>query len=68
MSQWRPIRTAPPNELDGPEIFFIGGRAMSDGVMHVATCYANKYGVYEWWGGEMTPTHWMPLPDINQET
>ena len=64
MTQWRPIETAPLNELDGPAIYFIGGMIAEDGTLHVATCYANKYGAYEWWGGGMKPTHWMPLPDL----
>lgn len=62
---WRPIDTAPEGASDRPETYFIGARI--DGArVSVATCYRNKHGAYEWWGGGIWPTHWMPFPDVKQ--
>lgn len=63
LGTWQPIETAPFGSSDKPETYFIGARR--NGLrISVATCYRNKYGAYEWWGGGMTPTHWMPFPSI----
>ena len=59
-SLWQPIETAPLGAAGKPETYFIGGR--QDGQrINTATCYRNEHGAYEWWGGGLRPTHWMPL-------
>lgn len=57
---WQPIETAPHGEQKKPETHFIGMR-MDGKRMNVATCYKNKHGTYEWWGGGMSPTYWQHL-------
>lgn len=59
---WQPIESAPIGASGKPETYFIGGR-VDHRKVNVATCYKNKHGAYEWWGGGMTPTHWMPFPN-----
>ena len=66
-SPWRPIETAPFGESGNPTTYFIGGRRAGDRI-NTATCYRNKYGAYEWWGGGLSPTHWMPIPPFPSET
>mgnify|MGYP001762677240 FL=1 len=58
---WKDISTAPYGASGRPSTYFIGARRDGDRI-NVATCYRNEHGAYEWWGGGMTPTHWMPLP------
>jgi hypothetical protein len=49
-----------------PETYFIGARqdSVDKNRISVATCYRNEHGAYEWWGGGLSPTHWMPIPLI----
>lgn len=63
---WQPIETAPMGESGKPETYFIGAAldTLGNGRINTATCYRNKSGAYEWWGGGLSPTHWMPLPAI----
>ncbi len=61
---WRDIDTAPMGESADPSTYFIGARQSGDRIS-VATCYRNKHGAYEWWGGGMSPTHWMPLKPLS---
>jgi hypothetical protein len=57
---WQPIETAPLGAHDKPDTYFIGG--VQDGKrINTATCYRNKHRAFEWWGGGIRPTHWMPL-------
>ena len=64
--EWQPIETAPMGGHDDPSTHFLGGKFWKDNKgrtrVSIATCYRNKHGAYEWFGGGMTPTHWMPLP------
>ena len=68
MTDWQPIETAPLGASGDPETHFIG--AMLDkhpnakGRIITATCYRNKHGVFEFWGGGIIPTHWMPRPKL----
>jgi len=66
MNPWRPINTAPMGASGKPETYFIGGcrDPLGKGRINTATCYRNEHGAFEWWGGGMTPTHWMPLEPI----
>ena len=67
--QWRPIESAPMGESGDESTYFIG--ACQDGKrINTATCYRNKHGAYEWWGGGIRPTHWqllIPLPTTTTE-
>lgn len=57
---WQDISTAPFGESGKEETYFIGG--VQDGSrINTATCYRNKHGAYEWWGGGISPKYWMPL-------
>jgi hypothetical protein len=60
--EWLPIETAPMGESGDVGSYFIGMRLDTGGRQNTATCYRNKHGAFEWWGGGLSPTHWMPLP------
>lgn len=63
MMGWQEIETAPMGKSGDPSTYFIGAR--QDGArINVATCYRTGFGAYEWWGGGMSPTHWMPLEPL----
>lgn len=65
--KWEPIETAPLGASGKPETYFIGARRdKSNGRISTATCYRNHHGAYEWWGGGLEPTHWMPIPEWPQ--
>lgn len=63
---WQPIETAPMGKCGKPETYFIGAAfdTLGNGRINTATCYRNMHGAYEWWGGGLTPTHWMPIPPL----
>lgn len=65
--KWQPIKDAPLGEAGDSSSYFIGGRKDINGRINVATCYRNKYGAYEWWGGGTSPTHFMPMPEIKDK-
>jgi len=60
--EWQPIETAPYGRSGDNSSCFIGMRVDMNGRMNTATCYRNEHGAYEWWGGGISPSHWMPLP------
>jgi len=62
--EWQPIETAPMGKSDDSSTYFIGARQDFYGRINTATCYRNKGGAYEWWGGGLSPTHWMPLDKL----
>lgn len=64
--EWQPIESAPFGETGKPETYFLGARQDMCGRINTATCYRNKYGAYEWWGGGLSPTHWMPIQPLPQ--
>lgn len=62
---WQPIETAP--KVHGMRILLFGSRGIIIGYWRGAP--ATKTG--GWWqqvgdGGELLPTHWMPLPEPPQ--
>ena len=61
---WQPIEQAPLGESGDSSTYFIGMKkdVLCDRI-NVATCYRNEHGSYEWWGGGISPTHWMPFPE-----
>lgn len=61
VARWQDISTAPIGASGKPETYFIGARKDGERV-NVATCYRNSHSAFEWWGGGMNPTHWMPFP------
>lgn len=65
MSDWQPIETAPFGKAGDPSSYFIGARQDGNRI-NTATCYRNEHGAYEWWGGGMAPSHWMPMPLLPQ--
>lgn len=68
LPELQPIETAPMGEHGNWPTHFIGA-AMTirqGSEWSFARCYRTKDGAFEWWGGGMTPTHWMPLPAINK--
>jgi hypothetical protein len=67
MSEWQPIETAPK---DGAEIllgfagekWIVQGRWVGDYKARDGAWWALNNDPTDAWGGELYPTHWMPLP------
>jgi len=58
--EWQPIETAPK---DG-SLILMTGTNINYPVNQISTGFFNDHGVWECYGVWISPTHWMPLPNL----